>query len=134
MPAPGVVAYNLASRTILGGQPVLRAANFPVYQTRLTKAGEFQFEEVGHGQKAPLRYGRLPRLTNAYDHWPFEKGLDHWKAKHEVYAEKEAREILSGGRSPSPRGAWPTIQSFVGSGSSTGPPAFAAGPLWCGPT
>src|SRR6185369_17370950 len=56
-------------------------------------------------QKAPRRYGALPRLHNAYDHEPFEKGLDHWREKHELYADKEAGALRGGGAPPSMREA-----------------------------
>lgn len=89
-PPVEVVAYNIASRTFLGGRPVLRASGFPVYQTRLTRAGAFLFEQVGHGQKAPAHHGVLPRLRAAYDHHPFDKGWDAWHARHAAYARREA--------------------------------------------
>jgi glycosyltransferase involved in cell wall biosynthesis len=92
-PPADVVAYNVASRTFLAGRPVLRAAGFPVYQTRLTRAGHFVFEQVGHGQKAPGRYGVLPRLREPYDHHPFDKGWDAWRSRHEAYARQEVAAI-----------------------------------------
>jgi len=94
-PPAEAVAYNLAARTFLDGRPVLRAAGFPVYQTRLTRAGAFAFEQVGHGQKAPAALGALERLRSPYDHHPFEKGFAHWRARHERYAQDEARELLA---------------------------------------
>lgn len=97
-PPADAVAYNLASRTYLRGRPVLRAAAFPTYQTRLTRAGEFRFEQVGHGQKAPARHGRLPQLREPYDHHPFEKGFDAWRRRHETYATDEARDLRRGTR------------------------------------
>jgi glycosyltransferase involved in cell wall biosynthesis len=95
-PPSNAVAYNVASRTFLGGRPVLRASAFPTYQTRLTRAGAFRFEQIGHGQKAPAHYGPLPRLRQPYDHHPFEKGFDAWRRRHEAYAEDEARDLRSG--------------------------------------
>jgi glycosyltransferase involved in cell wall biosynthesis len=92
------VAFNVASRTFLLGRPVLRASGFPVYQTRLTRAGRFHFEEVGHGQKAPARFGPLPRLRHPYDHYPFEKGHEAWRRRHERYADLEATDLRAGGR------------------------------------
>jgi glycosyltransferase involved in cell wall biosynthesis len=104
-PSEGVVAFNIASRTLLGGQPVLRASGFPVYQTRLTRAGSFQFEDVGHGQKASASLGPLPRLRHPYDHYPFEKGPEEWRLRHERYAEKEAADLLAPSRTWSVREA-----------------------------
>ncbi len=97
-PPPEVVAYNLAGLVFVQGQPVPRSSGFPVYQTRLTKAGAFDFEQVGHGQKAPARLGVLPRLRQPYEHHPFEKGFEHWRARHERYAVQEASALLGGGR------------------------------------
>lgn len=99
-PAADAVAFNVASRTFLHGRPVLRASGYPVYQTRLTRAGRFRFEEVGHGQKAPRALGALPRLKQPYDHHPFEKGFEEWRSRHEAYAAKEAAEVLRGGARP----------------------------------
>jgi glycosyltransferase involved in cell wall biosynthesis len=98
LPSDETVAFNVASRTYLLGRPVLRASGYPVYQTRLTRAGRFHFEEVGHGQKAPARFGSLPRLRHPYDHYPFEKGHEAWRRRHERYAEREAADLLAGGR------------------------------------
>jgi glycosyltransferase involved in cell wall biosynthesis len=104
-PAAEVPAYNVPSRVSFMGRYLLRSAGYPVYQTRLTRAGLFEFEEVGHGQKAPPRYGPLPCLRHPYDHLPFEKGLEEWRRRHERYAEKEAQSLV-GGRSHLPWSAW----------------------------
>jgi glycosyltransferase involved in cell wall biosynthesis len=101
-PATDVVAYNAAPLVFLGGKPIPRASSFPVYQTRLTKVGSFEFEPFGHGQKAPEGVGHLPLLRAPYEHHPFEKGPEEWKRRHEKYAENEARELLSRARE------WPT--------------------------
>lgn len=100
-PLPGTVAYNLAGLVFIQGRPVPRASGFPVYQTRLTRAGGFEFEQVGHGQKAPAALGALPRLRAPYEHHPFEKGFEHWRVRHERYAEQEAQALLAGGPGPS---------------------------------
>ena len=94
-PPPDAVAYNVAALTFLGGRPVRRAAGFPVYQTRLTRAGTFAFEQVGHGQKAPAHYGALRHLRAPYEHHPFEKGFEAWRARHATYARQEARDLAA---------------------------------------
>lgn len=104
-PPPDVVAYNVAGLVFVQGRPIPRSSGFPVYQTRLTRAGAFAFEQVGHGQKAPARLGALPRLREPYEHHPFEKGYEHWRARHVGYAEQEARALLSGGPGPTLRQA-----------------------------
>lgn len=99
-PPPDVVAYNLAGLVFVQGRPIPRSSGFPVYQTRLTRAGAFEFEQVGHGQKAPAALGALPRLRQPYEHHPFEKGFEHWRARHARYAAQEAQAIR--GRGPRP--------------------------------
>ena len=94
-PPPDAVAYNAAPRVFIRGRAVPRASGYPVYQTRLTRAGSFRFEEVGHGQKAPLSLGALPCLRHPYDHHPFEKGPEEWRERHQRYADKEARQIVA---------------------------------------
>jgi glycosyltransferase involved in cell wall biosynthesis len=103
-PSAGAVAYNLAALTFLGGRPLRRVAGL-VAQTRLTRAGAFEFEQVGHGQKAPARLGPLPRLRAPYEHHPFEKGWHHWEARHRRYARDEARDLLAPGERPTLRRA-----------------------------
>jgi glycosyltransferase involved in cell wall biosynthesis len=94
-PGPGVVAYNAAPLVFLGGRPIPRASGFPVYQTRLTRVGAFEFVRFGHGQKAPEGTGVLPHLSAPYEHHPFEKGFEDWRRKHERYASQEAKELLA---------------------------------------
>jgi glycosyltransferase involved in cell wall biosynthesis len=105
-PPPEVVACNVAALTHVGGRPVPRASGFPVYQTRLTRAGAFAFEQVGHGQKAPARYGALPRLRAPYEHHPFEKGFAAWRARHATYARQEARDLAAPAARPALAAAW----------------------------
>lgn len=105
-PPPEAVAYNVAALTCLGGRPVPRASGFPVYQTRLARAGAFAYEQVGHGQKAPARYGLLPRLRAPYEHHPFEKGFEAWRARHARYASQEARDLVTPAARPTLAAAW----------------------------
>ncbi len=93
-PPPQALAYNAAALTFLRGRPLRRAAGL-VRQTRLTRAGAFAFEQVGHGQKAPASLGALPCLRAPYQHHPFEKGLEAWRARHLRYASDEARDLLA---------------------------------------
>jgi hypothetical protein len=48
----------------------------------------------GHGQREATGHA-LGRLTQPYLHFAFAKGLDHWFAKHAVYARREAEQVLS---------------------------------------
>jgi glycosyltransferase involved in cell wall biosynthesis len=108
-PPPTAIAYNLAPLTFLYGRPVPRASGYPVYQTRLTRAGEFEFEEVGHGQKAARRLGTFPSLREPYLHYPFEKGWEEWEARHKRYASREAAAFLTG----APASPWAGLQDPI---------------------
>src|SRR5262249_33822273 len=109
-PDPGVAAYNAAPLVFLGGRPIPRASSFPVYQTRLTRVGVFEFPRFAHGQKAPGAVGPLPRLRAAYEHHPFEKGFEEWRRRHERYAEKEAEALVAGERR---RPSWPVLRDPI---------------------
>lgn len=91
----GAVAYNLPSMTFFRGRKIPRATSYPVYQTRLTRTGWFQFIEVGHGQKAPPELGPIPRLKSFYEHHPFDNGMSSWIARHDRYSTLEAEEWLT---------------------------------------
>jgi hypothetical protein len=94
-PPATAVAFNAAPLFFLRGRPIPRSSGFPVFQTRLTKAGAFEFEQVGHGQKAPRALGPLVCLRAHYEHHPFEKGPDEWDRRHRRYAEQEARTLAT---------------------------------------
>jgi len=88
-------AWNIPSMTYFRGRRIPRASGYPVYQTRLTRAGDFRFVEIGHGQKAPPSMTAIPRLRQPYEHHPFEKGLRDWLARHDRYSSREAQEWLN---------------------------------------
>jgi hypothetical protein len=54
-----------------------------------------RFIDHGHGQREQSAHP-LGRLAQPYVHDAFRKGLDHWFAKHAVYARQEAEELLRG--------------------------------------
>jgi glycosyltransferase involved in cell wall biosynthesis len=109
-PGPAAVAYNVASLVFLDGKAIPRASSFPVYQTRLTRTGAFEFARFGHGQKAPEGLGTLPRLSAPYEHHPFEKGFEEWRTRHERYAVDEAEELsFRGRRAP----GWDTLRDPI---------------------
>jgi len=105
LPAEGPSAYNIAPLNVWRGRPIPRATFYPTYQTRLTRVGDFQFVQVGHGQKAPSEAGPIPRLSSPYIHLPFSKGMAEWLARHHRYAQSEAKAFLRDRRRRSPGSA-----------------------------
>ncbi|HPG00940.1 MAG TPA: glycosyltransferase family 2 protein [Kiritimatiellia bacterium] len=85
--------FFLTCRNFFMGRWIKHCTLYPSWQLRLLKRGQVRFRKEGHGQRevssAPLGYLREP-----YDHFGFSKGVEHWKARHEIYAANEAELIF----------------------------------------
>jgi glycosyltransferase involved in cell wall biosynthesis len=103
---PGVGGYRLASKLMFAGRWLRRAGQYPAYQVRLFHRGRLRFADHGHGQREQTDYP-LGQLREPYLHHAFSKGLDHWFAKHAVYARQEAELALglAGAGGEGPRGS-----------------------------
>ena len=103
---PGVGGYRVPSKLMFAGRWLRRAGQYPAYQVRLFHRGRLRFADHGHGQREQTDYP-LGRLREPYLHYAFSKGLDHWFAKHAVYARREAELALglAGGSDEGPRGS-----------------------------
>ena len=93
---PGVGGYFVPSKLMFAGRWLRRAGQYPAYQVRLFHRGRLRFLDHGHGQREQTDYP-LGRLRQPYLHLAFRKGLDHWFAKHAVYARREAEQALGEG-------------------------------------
>ncbi len=91
--APEVGGYEVPSKLMFAGRWLRRAGQYPAYQVRLFHRGRLRFADHGHGQRELTDYP-LGRLREPYLHYAFSKGLDHWFAKHAVYARREAELAL----------------------------------------
>jgi glycosyltransferase involved in cell wall biosynthesis len=87
--------WLIPERTLLNGQWLRHAAQYPRYQARFVHRRRMRFVDHGHGQResSDLPFGRM---QSAYEHWAFSHGLEHWLRKHATYAMQEARQILEG--------------------------------------
>lgn len=88
--APGDKAgFYLTCRNFFMDRWIKHCTLYPSWQLRLLKKGFVRYRKEGHGQREvtdrPLGYIREP-----YDHFGFSKGLEHWKARHALYAANEA--------------------------------------------
>jgi glycosyltransferase involved in cell wall biosynthesis len=85
--------FYLTCRNFFMDRWIKHCTLYPSWQLRMLRKGAVRFRKEGHGQREvtdqPLGYVREP-----YDHYGFSKGLDHWKARHEVYAANEAELIF----------------------------------------
>lgn len=91
--APQVGGFHVPSRTILAGRWLRHAGGYPTYQVRLFHLDRLRFTDYGHGQRE-VTHWPLGKLEQPYDHHAFSKGLDHWFAKHAVYARLEAEQAM----------------------------------------
>ncbi len=83
-------AFRVASKLILGGVWLRRAAAYPVYQVRLGRRDALLFQQVGHGQREALPDDELGTLEHPLVHHSFSKGLGDWFDRHNRYSSDEA--------------------------------------------
>ncbi|HEV3115478.1 MAG TPA: glycosyltransferase family 2 protein, partial [Gemmataceae bacterium] len=95
---PAVGGYLVPSKQIFAGRWLRHAGQYPGYQVRLFHKGRLRFVDHGHGQREQTDYP-LGQLKEPYLHHAFSKGLDHWFAKHAVYARQEAEQSMGLGSS-----------------------------------
>lgn len=84
-----IAGYFIAERTMLCGQWLRYAGQYPRYQARLVHRARMQFIDHGHGQREQSELA-FARLKNAYEHHAFSQGIEHWLKKHAGYAMREA--------------------------------------------
>jgi glycosyltransferase involved in cell wall biosynthesis len=110
---PPLGGYYIPSKLMFAGRWLKYAGDYPTYQVRLFRKDRLRFVDYGHGQRESTTNG-LGRLRQPYLHYAFSKGLEHWFAKHAVYARQEAlqatQEIARGGR--------PQLRDLFGSDST----------------
>jgi len=95
----------VAPRMMWAGKWIPRSTDFPAYQARFVRAPDFEFIEVGHGQREALHM-RLDRLRENYLHDLSSEGEAGWLEKHRRYARAEARQQLV-----TPRQNWADLYS-----------------------
>jgi glycosyltransferase involved in cell wall biosynthesis len=79
----------IAPKMMFMGRWIPHCTDFPAWQARFVRAPQFQFIEVGHGQReAP--HMRMERLQSNYLHDLSSGGEAEWLEKHRRYARAEA--------------------------------------------
>lgn len=83
-----VAAYKVRRRDFLF-DTWLRHAQMSPWYVRLIRRGRARYwREVNEVLKPD---GEVRSLVSPLDHFPFSKGVEHWKAKHERYSTLEAK-------------------------------------------
>ncbi|MCX6954316.1 MAG: glycosyltransferase family 2 protein [Verrucomicrobia bacterium] len=81
--------FMVAPKMLWEGRWIPHCTDYPAYQARYVRAPQFEFIEVGHGQReAP--HMRLGRLHANYLHDLSSGGEAEWLEKHRRYARAEA--------------------------------------------
>jgi glycosyltransferase involved in cell wall biosynthesis len=81
-------AFLVPAKEILWGTWLKYSAG-TVYQMRFHKLNDARFEQYGHGQRECNLEKGLGKLTQAYEHYFFSKGVNQWFTKHLRYATEE---------------------------------------------
>lgn len=90
---PPIGGYLVPSKLIFAGRWLRHAGQYPAWQLRLFHRRRLRFRDHGHGQREVTDWP-LGRLQHPLLHHAFAKGLDHWFAKHAVYARLEAAQAF----------------------------------------
>lgn len=89
-----VAGFYVAPRMLWRGRWIPRCTDFPAYQARFTRVPDFEFVEVGHGQRerpgTPMGW-----LKEGYLHDLSSGGTAEWLEKHRRYARAEAAAHLA---------------------------------------
>ena len=89
-----VDGFYVAPKMMWRGRWIPRCTDYPAWQARFVRAPQFEFIDVGHGQREALQM-RMGRLHHSYLHDLSSGGTEEWLAKHRRYARIEAREQLA---------------------------------------
>lgn len=82
--------YYVAPKMMFQGRWIPHCTDFPAWQARFVRVPQFDFVEVGHGQRE--RPGmRMGRLRASYLHDLSQGGEAEWLEKHRRYARAEAK-------------------------------------------
>ncbi len=91
--APGdQVAFRFTRRDFLG-TTWLRHVQASAYYVRLFRPERMRYERLVH--QVPIVDGPVGEIGGYLDHFPFEKGIANWLARHNSYSSFEAQEILA---------------------------------------
>lgn len=86
----------VAPKMLWQGRWIPHCTDYPAWQARFVRAPQFEFVEVGHGQREAPNM-RMDRIPASYLHDLSSGGEEEWLRKHRRYAVAEARAHLASG-------------------------------------
>lgn len=93
-PSDSIVGFSIRRRDIFLDTWLKHAQASPYYIRLVRPARVAYTPRQVNEVLEPCAGGRIGRLKEPFDHYPFSKGIAHWFAKHNTYSTMEAREIL----------------------------------------
>lgn len=72
----------------------LKHAQISPFYVRLVRVGRAHYEREIN--EVLVLDGEIADLTQAFVHYPFSKGIDHWISKHNIYSRMEAEVVAKG--------------------------------------
>ncbi|MGC8550737.1 MAG: glycosyltransferase family 2 protein [Acidobacteriaceae bacterium] len=89
----GTAGFRVRRRDFLDGRWLKHAQLSPFY-IRMVRRGRARYvRDINEILEVD---GGVVELSGMLDHFPFSKGMEHWKAKHDVYSTMEAQLIAAG--------------------------------------
>jgi glycosyltransferase involved in cell wall biosynthesis len=88
-----VAGGRMRRRDVWWGRWLKHAQISPFY-VRLVRVGRAHYEREIN--EVLVVDGEIAELTQAFMHYPFSKGLDHWIIKHNTYSRMEAEVVAKG--------------------------------------
>jgi glycosyltransferase involved in cell wall biosynthesis len=98
--------FRVAPKMLFEGRWIPHCTDYPAFQARFVRAPQFEFVQVGHGQRESPSM-RMENLREGYLHDLSIYGRQAWLAKHRGYARAEAAALAG---SPS-AAAWGKLLS-----------------------
>ncbi len=86
--------FFIAPKMQWNGRWIPRCTDYPAWQARFVRAPQFEFIEVGHGQREALQM-RMDRISASYLHDLSGGGETEWLERHRRYAAAEARQHIA---------------------------------------
>jgi glycosyltransferase involved in cell wall biosynthesis len=81
--------FRVAPKMIFEGRWIPHCTDYPAFQARLVRAPQFEFIQVGHGQRESPAM-KVENIREGYLHDMSVYGEDAWLEKHRGYARAEA--------------------------------------------
>ncbi|MGD0966489.1 MAG: glycosyltransferase family 2 protein [Candidatus Acidiferrales bacterium] len=85
------VAFRVTRRDFWGNRWLKHVTASP-FNIRLFRPEKMRYERLVNPVSIPL--GPVGDLVGYFDHYPFNKGVRHWLAKHNSYSSLEAKQII----------------------------------------